>query len=171
MDGRMKAQLVAVAGPLVVLLAVRVLLSPSTVTAGAVQQVSQPMPVTAPVAKLSPEQQTVIEWCAAQDAGGIVSPFVRELFPRPIVAEPAQGGGEPEIAPEQPPPQGSPAAGLRLSAVMSTSEGGVAIISGKMYKPGQEVRAGVRLTRIDARTSRVELTDAQGQVWRLSCER
>jgi hypothetical protein len=170
MDARMKAQVIAVAGPLVALLGARVLLSPGAASAGAVHEAPLQVSIGGAAAKATPEQERVIAWCAEQEGGEFASPFVRELFPRSAPAGPVEHEVW-EAEPEAPAPEASPAAGLRLSAVMGTADGGVAIIGGKMYKPGQQVRAGLVLTSVDARGSRVELTDSQGRVWRLSCEK
>lgn len=62
-------------------------------------------------------------------------------------------------------------AGLRLTAVLGTNSGGLATINGRICRVGDEVRPGLKVVKIDSRSSSVELETEDGETLHLSADR
>ena len=156
------AEVAAVGAPLVVFLGVRMLLAPAPASVGAMPVAALPaadgVPQSSP--KPTPEPERALKWIRALPAGPLSSPM---LHPRVNVpAEPSD--------PEDSSPQ-DPLAGLKLNGVLGSGDKGLATISGKIYRIGDEVRLGIRLKGVDARAGWAELERPDQTVVRLKRER
>lgn len=157
----------AVCGPLVLLAAAHVLLTPPPPApdpSGTNGLIPANLPV-APTAVLTPEQIRAAEWSRTPPAGEMTSPMDH---PELVRVTPRPPDPEPRIADPIPIPVQTPArnplAGLRLTGVMGNAQGGLAMFAGKVYKVGDDIRPGVRLTAIDIEAGTVECTLADGRV-------
>lgn len=113
---------------------------------------------------LTPEQARAAEWAHSLPADvALESPMDH---PTIVVAAPPPQH-EPEPTPEPVVPEPAPAAptldGLRLSVVMGNEQGGMALINGKVYRPGDTVR-GMTIRSIDAKENTVHIAAADGTV-------
>lgn len=61
--------------------------------------------------------------------------------------------------------------GIKLSSVFSANETTMASINGKLYRPGQEVRPGVTIVSIDARSRKITLKLSDGREVELTAGR
>lgn len=112
---------------------------------------------------MTPEQTRAAEWAHSLPAdGALESPMDH---PTIVVAAPPQR--EPEPTPDPVIPEPAPAAptldGLRLSVVIGNEQGGMALINGRVYRPGDSVR-GMTIRSIDAKENTVHLAAADGAV-------
>jgi hypothetical protein len=154
----------AIGGPLALIVAMRALLAPSPATATA----QGPAPAVAPLtpvanaptpspAATTPEQARALEWLAAFRPGALESPMDHPVpaaaYTTPVEPEPTP---VPEATPE------NPLAGLRLTAILGNSEGGLAAISGRVYKAGDTIRPGLTVRAIDAYANTVTLNLPDG---------
>jgi len=150
-------------GPLLVVVGVRAFLAPAP-SVGATPapgggQAPAIVPVVAPT-KPSPEQQRAAEWIAG------LGPLTDLRSP---MAHPEPPPSPPKPTIETPKPPGAvrapedPIAGLKFTGILGNNEDlGLAAINGRIYRVGEEVRKGVRLTRIDARNYVIVLTVPDG---------
>lgn len=146
------------------IVAMRALLAPSPATAtahGPAPAVAPPSPApTAPSpapATATPEQTRALEWLATFRPGTLDSPMDHPApaaaFAMPVEPEPTPTA---EATPE------NPLAGLRLTAILGNSEGGLAAISGRVYKAGDTIRPGLTVRAIDAYANTVTLALPDG---------
>jgi hypothetical protein len=69
----------------------------------------------------------------------------------------------PAVAAQPAQPAADPLAGLSLTATLRTREGaGMAAINGKIYRVGDEVRPGCKLSSVDTNKNRADFTLADG---------
>lgn len=160
------AQVGAVAAPLLVFAGARVLLAPIPQSSGAaITPVSVPAVMPAPAAApLNDVQQRAVEWSRTLAWDSLTSPLCRTFEdsrePEPVDT-PLVAGPDPEPdTPELPPVD--PVEGLRLTAVLGDSDGGMAMINGKLYRAGDEPKPGLRVISVDARNNRVILAGRAG---------
>ncbi len=148
----------AVGCPLILVMAVRTFFTPAPSDASPAG--AAPTPPAAPAAapapvKLDPQQQKAAEWVASlASVKGLTSPL-----DHPTAAPPPRP--EPKIDNEptpEPAPAVDPLAGLKLSGILGNDDGGLAAISGKIYRVGDQVRPGLKLKGIDAKTNTVIFT-------------
>ena len=149
-------QIAAVAGPGLLVGAMRLVMTPGEpiqVNSGTVPVL---MPVVTVPTKLSPEQQRATDWVAALDLPGIPpSPLHRTRAPAVVVS--------PDPEPVKPPPPADPLAGLKLTGTMGTNLGGLATINGRIYKIGDTIRPGCKLVSVDTPSNTVELETEDGE--------
>jgi hypothetical protein len=155
-------EVAAVGAPLVVFLSVRIALAPGPASAGAMPVAAAPGAAEtggegAP--KLSAAQDRALKWIRGLPAGPLASPM---LHPRVNVPTEASKGED-----DSPP---DPLAGLKLNGVLGSGERGLATISGKIYRIGDEVRPGIKLRAVDARAGWAELERPDRTVVRLKRE-
>lgn len=115
-------------------------------------------------APMSDDQRLALEWLAARDRdAAMVSPMDHPT-PRPVrpvaVAEPeaVTPADEPEAGAEV-----SPLEGFKLTAIVGTSDGGLASINGRVYRIGDELAAGWRISEIDVQAQTVTATNEDGR--------
>lgn len=152
----------AIAVPILLVYFGRVMIASPAPQTGAVQ-VNTPVIVPTAgetVVALSPEQQKAAEW-------------LRLLPPKYDLATPLNHI-EAQAAPPKPKPvdeapvvRANPIEGLKLSAVMGNENDQLASINGKIYRIGDAVRPGLKLTGIDHRRSRIVLTDSEGATYEI----
>jgi hypothetical protein len=119
------------------------------------------VPVTAPAPKATPEQVRARQWADAQSVGRtLASPLEH------VVVQAAAPTPEPEqpvaAADPEPVPGEDPLAGVKLSAVLGGRSGALAMINGRIFRVGDEVRPGCALKSIDARADRIEVSRRDG---------
>jgi hypothetical protein len=122
------------------------------------------VPVAAPAPKATPHQVRAREWADAQPVG----PRLTSPLDHPVAAAPAPVAThvEPEPAPVVPDPEpvnvADPLSGLRLTALLGGRTGSLAMIDGKIFRVGDEVRPGCTLKSIDAKADRIEVSRPDG---------
>ena len=167
------AEAAAVAGPLIVLSVARLFLGSAPVVSSADPGASAPAPVVETAARpFTAEQERAAAWlkgliAASPTASPMDHPVVlarvqKDQDPTPQPQPQADPG--PAIA-----PAGDPLAGLRLTAVLGNSTGGLAAINGRIYKVGDRIR-GLSVTAIDIKNNAVEFETADGTPLRLKRE-
>lgn len=160
----------SIVAPIVCVYFGRGLLAGPIQTATVVQVGSQALPaITGYKGKaLLPEQVKAMDWIAKTGPSQeLVSPLNHPVSI--VTVEPTQ----PDPEPNQPvalPPRGNPAEGLKLTAVVGNESEQLASINGKIFKLNQWVRPGLKLTEIDARNSRIILTESDGTTHELKRE-
>lgn len=151
------------AAPLALVLAARVFFAPAPSMAGPAPASQQPpAPPAAPAAKqdLTTEQRKAADWLAANSVfKGIASPLDHPVAAPPTPApEPTSVAQEPEPAPPE-----NPLAGLKLTGILGTDSAGLAAINGRVYRVGDQVRRGLIVKSIDAKTGAVVFSQEGGQ--------
>lgn len=145
----------SVAAPVAIFLFLKVTIglgpAPSPAQSGSSPEVA-PVPAGGPAATPTPEQTRAISWLKSQDVEADLPSPLEHADPQP-----APPPVEPAAAPAPDPLQG-----VRVSALLSTSQGGYATINGKLYHPGETVLAGYTLRSIDVRGQRVEIAGPDG---------
>lgn len=150
----------ALAAPLVLIVLVRIVLSPAPVAASGAALVTQPTPMVLTPRTLTSDQQRARAWIESLDASStLASPF--ELAPK---AAAVVSVSTPQVS------RRDPAAGLRLTSVLGSDRGGFATINGRVYRPGDRVNDSVTLVSIDVRAKRVVLQLEDGRRVELSCD-
>jgi hypothetical protein len=154
-------ELIAIGTPVVLVYLGRMLLAspePSSTTIPVAAPTLMPVP-TVQAKPLTPEQLKAAEWVKQLMKTPLASPLnhpVEVVIKKPVVVEPDQ------VLPP-PPPRESPIQGLKLTAVMGNDDGQLASINGKIFRIGDDVRTGLRLTGIDARNSLITLETRSGE--------
>jgi hypothetical protein len=133
--------------------------------------VASPAPdaVVQPAARqLSPEQQRANDWRANFRFDAM---FESPMDARANVVLMAPKKVEPvapaKTTPSTTPPKTSPVQGLALTSFMGNLSGGLVVISGKVYRVGEEVRPGLLLANIDFRNATVTLQNLDGESFTL----
>jgi hypothetical protein len=148
----MLVQIAAVSAPPVLVILAGFSPTPSAAPA---TPATETLPVTAPAPAITPEQLRARQWAEAQPVGpGLVSPLERGESAR---VEAPQHAPEPE-----PLDPGDPLSGLTLKALLAGRNGALAMINGRIYRIGDEVRPGCTVLSIDAREDRIELSRPDG---------
>jgi len=111
----------------------------------------------APVAPAK-EVESVEKWILSHD-GPVASPFLATTVTVKEVEEEAERPVAPVLE------------GIKLSSVFSANETTMASFNGKLYRPGQEIRPGVRISSIDARARKVILELSDGREVELTAGR
>lgn len=118
--------------------------------------------------KLSPEQERAVAWRAVfQFDATFESPMdarANVVLMAPKKVEPV---APVKTAPVATPPKTSPVQGLALTSFMGNLSGGLVVISGKVYRVGEEVRPGLLLANIDFRNATVTLQNLDGETFTL----
>jgi len=110
-----------------------------------------------PVAQAK-EVESIEMWILSHE-GPVASPFLATM-------ETAQ------VADEEPERPVAPVLeGIKLSGVFSANETTMASFNGRLYRPGQEVRPGVKISSIDARARKVILELSDGREVELTAGR
>lgn len=120
-------------------------------------------PVPTAAKPLSPEQHAAAEWVRQlPDTITLTSPLNHPTeVQKPVVVE------VPDTPVHTPLPRTNPVGSLRLTGVMGTEGDQLAAVNGRIYRVGDEVRPGLKLTSIDARAQRITLTDREGETYEL----
>ena len=135
--------------------------SPAPKAAPSANPDSVTVPVSAPAPRATAEQTRAREWADAQAVGPrLASPMDHpavtathvEAEPAPVIPDPI-----PEPLSEE-----DPLAGLKLTALLSGRSGSLAMIDGRIFKVGDEVRPGCTLRSIDAKADRIEISRPDG---------
>jgi hypothetical protein len=148
----------AVAAPLILVLAVRSLMTPAPSMGGTQAYDNAPAAVLPVVEKkLLPEQVKALDWIAHIGSHA----DLRSPMAHPDLVAPAPIDQHDEPTPE-PIPATNPLAGVKLTGIIGTSEGGLAAVNGRIYKIGETVRPGLVLARINARANLIVLKAADG---------
>jgi hypothetical protein len=116
---------------------------------------------TMPAKSMTPEQQKATEWARLMPKSFNLTSPLNHPTDAPVI-KPTKVDEEPRPVARQ-----SPVNGLKLSAVLGNDGDKLASISGKIYRIGDEVRPGLKLTSIDPRNSVISLTDDDGQVYEI----
>ncbi|MCX5689356.1 MAG: hypothetical protein NTV94_06140 [Planctomycetota bacterium] len=161
-------QTATIAAPVLLILGLRSLFTAGPSDASAASRADgQPAPiqgeVAAPVRQATPsfthDQQHAIDWRATLNFN---TPLESPMDVRvEVVLLPTQAP-EPVLAPAQA-PQINPIEGLVLTGTMGNQNAAIAAISGKVYRIGEEVRPGWKLTSVDVRLGRILLTSESGE--------
>lgn len=138
--------------------------SPAAPAAPATSTDSTTVPVVVPGPRTTPEQVRARQWADAQVVGaGLASPLDHPIAaPAPA---PAVARVDPEPAPViEPEPVNTedPLSGLRLTALLGGRSGALAMIDGRIFRIGDEVRPGCKLLSIDAKADRIEVARPDG---------
>lgn len=160
-------QTASIAAPVLLILGMRSLFSAGPADANAAaapdgQSAAAPAPgalvVAQPPAALSHEQQHAMDWRASLNFDvPLVSPMDARIevdfhpVPAPVTPEPVVA----EVV--------NPLDGLTLTATMGNQNAALAAISGRVYRIGEQVRPGWRLSSVDVRMGRIILTADDGQ--------
>jgi hypothetical protein len=129
-----------------------------------------PAPALTPVAAqpataLTPEQEKAAEWVAKLPTKyELKSPLNHPVDLPPPVAPTTPQAEAPKAEPP-PVPRINPILGLRLTAVLGNEDEQLASINGKIYKIGDVVRKGLKLSAIDQRNARIILTEDDGTTY------
>lgn len=153
----------AVSGPLVIVLAARVLMAPPAAVSAASQEgQKESFFTTSSSSSISPQQQQVLDWCMAID--------YKEPWPSPIGHLPAPSASASVIGPHGNATErsDSPVAGLRLSMVLGRPGAAMARINGVVYRIDDQVRPGLYLSKIDVRQQQIELIGTDGETYVLT---
>lgn len=160
------AQMAAVTAPLATVLIIRA----TTAPAAGVPVREPSAAVVVPVMdedgrEPTPREAALLRWLAEleplrEDESPLGEPVAAAATPEPITDVPAPAA-----------PTVDPLAGLRLTAILQRQGGGVAVISGRLYQVGEEVRAGCRVLAVDARAQEVRVALSDGTVVTLRCAR
>ncbi len=123
--------------------------------------------VPAAVRQLTPEQQRAADWrgLLRYDAN-LESPMdarANVVLMAPKKVEPVTPVKTAPVAA----PKASPLQGLTLTSFMGNLSGGLVVISGKVYRVGEEVRPGLLLANIDFRNATVTLQNLDGETFTL----
>jgi hypothetical protein len=119
------------------------------------------LPVSTTTTPSTPEQARAAEWLSSLNFDALLpspldhpAPAVQreEPSPSPTFIEP-----EPEAA-----PGADPLAGLKLKAVLGSQNGSMAMINGRIFRVGDEVRPGCKVLSVDAHANRVEIQRPDG---------
>jgi len=161
--------LAVIAAPAALVLGARVMFSPAPAVSAAGAEATAPVVIPAAATKkVRPEQERAAEWIRAMgNLEGIRSPMAHPI-PKPVVVIVQPEPDKHETVPTPEAPKASPIAGLKLTGVLGSSEGNLAVLNGKVYKIGMAVRPGVTLTAIDARTNTITFTLADGTELKLA---
>ena len=164
------AELSAITLPLVLVMIGRSALSSPPPIATTIQ-VSGPTvahPAAGALKPLTAEQTKAKDWVRQLPANlELVSPLNHPV--EIVIAPEPTPEPEPEVV-KPLPPRINPVNGLKLTGVLGNEEGKLAAINGKIYRIGDEVRKGLKLTSIDPRDSVVTLTDSKGEMYTLKRE-
>jgi hypothetical protein len=159
--------LVSVGAPLAIVHVGSTMVSSATpfVSAGSNSAPPPLMPVAAQTAPaLNADQQKAAEWVAKLPAKyDLRSPLNHPADLPPPVAQAPQP--EAPKATPAPAPKVNPILGLKLTAVLGNENEQLASINGKIYKIGDTVRKGLKLTSIDQRNARIILTEDDGTIY------
>jgi len=112
--------------------------------------------VSAPATpSLTPEQVAAAEYLSSAQLSGHGSPMAKPVAPKiePVV----------EVRVTPPTPKVDPTDDLGLSSVMGKGQRAVALISGRIYRIGDEVREGWTLTAVDVQSRTATLTHGDGR--------
>jgi hypothetical protein len=169
-------QAASVAAPSLLIVSIRfILVGGPDVAAAATGQVTSAVAAPSPDAviqsaarQLTPEQQRAADWRALlRFDASIESPMdarANVVLMAPKKVEP--------VTPAKPvstsPTRVNPAQGLVLSSFMGNPSGGLVVISGKVYRVGEEVRPGLLLANIDFRNATVTLQNLDGETFTLA---
>jgi len=159
------AQLASVLAPVLLIVAMRVLLSPGPSQASAASSpAANHSPAPAPTASqpvaaaLTAEQQRASDWRhSLKVEAGLNSPMDREMD---IVLLPKKEPLPPP--PPAPVPKMNPVEGLALTGVLGDQRQSIVAISGKVYRVGDRVKNKLTVTAVDSRRLSVTLTDDEG---------
>lgn len=151
-------ELTAIASPMLLVLAGKTFLAGAAPVAATVQVSGPALPVipNATFKPLTPEQQKASEW-------------VRTLADAPDLATPLNHPTEAPkvVVTDKPKISAAGLAGLKLSSIMGRGSDQFASISGRVYRVGDEVRPGYKLTAIDVAQSSVTIADQAGNTYTL----
>lgn len=112
-----------------------------------------------PVVALTHEQQHAMDWRATLNFD---TPLESPMDARvEVVLLPTQVPDPVPVATQA--PAVNPIEGLVLTATMGNQNSAIAAISGKVYRLGEEVRPGWKLTSVDVRSGRILLTSDSGE--------
>lgn len=163
MNRRRAVEAAALAAPLAVVFALRSFSGPSSAGAASVETgVAAPAFVfpQPPTVRLTPEQQAALEWAMEQHAPA--------RSPMHFVQ---RAGESTTMTPSPGAPAQRPSEAFRLSVVMESAGRSLAVIDGKIYRIGDVVSGGLKLTSIDARGRSAVVTDASGRTITLTADR
>ena len=120
--------------------------------------VAAPAPLAAPA--LTHEQQHAMDWRATLN---FETPLESPMDARvEVVLLPTQVPDPVPVQTEA--PKINPIEGLVLTATMGNQNAAIAAISGKVYRIGEEVRPGWKLTSVDVRLGRILMTSESGEI-------
>jgi hypothetical protein len=165
-------QLAAVGGPAALVGLAHLLMTPAPATPPS-NGLAASTPTLMPVGGRktgTAEQARAAQWVRSLGTGALASPLDHRA--PPPVAEPPKA--QPEVKPPAPPPTPAenPLAGLSLTATLRQKDGsGLAAISGKIYRVGDQVGRGCKLVGIDTSENKVELQLPDGTKAQLSRSR
>jgi hypothetical protein len=159
-------QTASIAAPVLLILGLRTVFSGGPAGADAAPALSQPQSIqqsamelaaVTPAVALTPQQQRAVDWRATlQFEQPLRSPMDSRVD---VVLLPTQAPEPEPVAVEIPV---NPLDGLVLTATMGNQNAALAAISGKVYRIGEQVRPGWRLTSVDVRSGRILLTAENG---------
>lgn len=170
-------QAASVAAPSLLIVAMRFVLvgGPDAAAAAGTGQVSPAVAAPPPDAvipasarQLTPEQQRAADWRGLLRFDvNLDSPMdarANVVLMAPKKVEPV---APVKTAPAVAAPKATPVQGLVLTSFMGNLSGGLVVISGKVYRVGEEVRPGLLLANIDFRNATVTLQNIDGESFTL----
>lgn len=166
-------EIAALLGPLAVAVLIRagrpepVAPAPAPILVAASQTAESAAPI-----RWSDEQRLVADWLAHLDRGAATLSPMDHPTPPPVkrIVPDRQPAATPEVeAPVAPVTQSLE--GLRLSAVVGTTEGALASINGRVIRTGDEIVAGWRIVAIDVQAQTITVVHDHGETATIAQDR